>query len=236
MGPTPRLRPPRNTKLNKIDIVSEGNQFTGEISVTGGARIGIVNATWPLAKLVASGAGLRLTSVFDTYDFGPRDVVSIERHGSIPFFGNGIRIEHSRPDYPAKVIFWCFGNPDELIARIRETGFSPIAPATSLIRSRGLAFRWSAVLLFILIWNGLFFLADPRPTLGKDRTGILTLIPLVFAFLAGWSTKRSAALQKIVLKDGRSVNEVKSFLSLIQMVSALLLIIFKILVVTGALS
>jgi hypothetical protein len=216
--------------------VSGANQVTGEISVIGGARIGIVNATWPFARLVATAAGLRVTSVFDTYDFRPSDVVSLERYGSIPFFGNGIRIAHSRPDYPAKIVFWCLSNPEELIARIRETGFAPIAPANSRIRSRGLAFRWSAVLLFILFWNGLFFLNNPKPYLPGNKPGILTLAPLAFAFLIGWGTKTSPELQKMVLKDGRSVNEVRSFLSLLQMVSGLLLIVFTILLVAGALS
>jgi hypothetical protein len=49
----------------------------GEISVTGGARIGFVNATWPLAKIVASPRGLRLTCALDTYSFLPSEVVSL---------------------------------------------------------------------------------------------------------------------------------------------------------------
>ena len=215
--------------------VLAANQFTREISVIGGARIGIVNATWPFARLVATSTGLSVTTLLDPYDFRPSDVVSLERYGSLPLFSNGIRIVHSRPDYPAKVIFWCFGNPDQLIARIRETGFMPIAPANSRIRSRGLAFRWSAVLLFILFWIALFFLNNPKPYLPGNQPGILTLASLAFAFLISWGIKRSPELQKMVLKDGRSVNEVRSFLSLLQMVSGLLLIVFTILLATGAL-
>lgn len=206
-----------------------------EIRVTGGARIGIVNATWPLAKLVASRTGLRLASVIDTYEFRPSDVVSLERYGSIPLFYNGIRIAHSRADYPAKVIFWCFGNPNDLIAKIRETGFLPSAPASSQIQSRGIAFRWAFVLFFILAWNGLFFLNRPSPSAPGDKPGVLTLAPLAFAFLISWGAKRSVKLQQVVLKDGRSVNEVRSFLSLIQTVTAILLVVFIILLLTGVL-
>ena len=226
----------KDQSRDKMVPMSGANQFTTEISVIGGARIGIVNATWPLARLAATATELKVTSVFDTYDFRPSDVVSLERYGSIPFLGNGIRIAYARPDYPAKVVFWCLGNPDKLLARILETGFSPIAPDNSQIQSRGLAFRWSAALLFILFWNGLFFLNNPNPYLPGNKPGILTLVPLAFAFLTGWGIKRSPELQKMVLKEGRSVNEVRSFLSLLQIVSGLLLIVFTIFLFTGALS
>ena len=212
------------------------NPCMGEIIVTGGARIGFVNATWPFAKLVASPMGLRLSCALDTYDFMPSEVVSLERYGSIPVFSNGVRIAHARSEYPSKIIFWCFGSPDALITRIRETGFMPTAPASSEIQSRGVPFRWASVLAFILIWNGLFFLINAVRHGSMNKPGAFTLAPLLFAFLIGWGTKRSVKLQKIILKDGRSVNEIKSFLSLIQTVSALLLVVFAVLLFTGALS
>lgn len=208
----------------------------GEISVTGGARIGFVNATWPFAKLEASPTRLRLTCTLDTYDFMPGEVVLLERCGSIPFFSSGVRIAHVRSDYPAKIIFWCLGNPDALIARIRETGFMPAGPGSSEIQSRGFPFRWAAVVAVILIWNGLFLLIDAAPHASANKPGAFTLAPLLFAFLLGWGTKRSAKLQKMILRDGRSVNEIKSLLSLIQTVAALLLAVFAVLLFTGALS
>jgi hypothetical protein len=144
----------------------------GEITVTGGARIGIVNATWPFAKLSASPVRLRLTCVLDSYDFEPRDVVSLERYGSIPLFSNGIRILHARADYPSKIIFWCMGNPEELNNRIREAGFMPTAPASSEIRWRGIPFRWAWILLFIVVWSGLFLLNGAVPHGSKNQPGI----------------------------------------------------------------
>jgi hypothetical protein len=208
----------------------------GEITVTGGARIGIVNATWPLAKLSASPVLLRLICLMDTYDFESRDVVSLERYGSIPFFRNGVRILHGRADYPSKIIFWCFGNPEELIIRIREAGFLPTAPASSEIRWRGIPFRWAAILFFIVVWNGSFLLNGAIPHGSRNQPGVFILAPLLFAFLASWGIKRSPTLQNMVLNDGRSINEVKGFLSLLPTVSAFLLVVFAALLFTGAIS
>jgi hypothetical protein len=203
-----------------------------EISVRGGARIGWVNASWPLAKLVASASRLRLTSVLDTYDFLPSDVVSIERYGLIPFFASGVRIAHARSDYPSKIIFWYLGNPEALIEQIRGTGFSPTAPASSERKWRGFPIRWTAVLLFILTWNGLFLLDAVVPRRLVNRPGLFTLIPLLLAFLVCWGTKTSPRLQKMILRDGHSVNEIKASLSLVQTVSGILLVIFAVLVLT----
>jgi hypothetical protein len=143
---------------------------------------------------------------------------------------------HARADYPSKIIFWCFGNPEELINRIREAGFLPSAPASSEIRWRGIPFRWASVLFFIVVWNGLFLLNGAVTHHSTNQPGIFTLAPLLFAFSAGWGIKRSPALQKVVLSAGHSINEVKGFLSLIQVVSAFLLVVFAVLLFTGAIS
>lgn len=203
-----------------------------EISITGGARIGWVNATWPLARLVASATRLRLISVLGTYDFLPRDVVSLERYGSIPFFASGVRIAHAHSDYPSKIIFWYLGNPETLIEQIRGVGFLPAAPPSSETKWRGIPVRWTAILLFILIWNGLFLLDGAVRHSFVSQPGLFTLIPLLLAFLVCWGTKTSPRLQKMILRDGRSVNEIKAHLSLIQTVSGILLGIFAVLVLT----
>jgi len=121
-----------------------------EINVIGGARIGIVNATWPFARLAVSPVQLKLTCVLDCYEFLPKDVVSLRPYGALPFFYSGIRILHARRDYPSKIIFWCPSNPETLISEIRDAGFLPTAPAGSEIRWRGIPLRWSAIILFIL--------------------------------------------------------------------------------------
>lgn len=84
--------------------------------------------------------------------------------------------------------------------------------------------RWTALVLLVLIWNGLFLPmgAFARPPI------FLALIPLLGAFFVCWGIKTYPQLQKMILRDGRSVNEIKAFLSLIQTVSGFLTIIFGI--------
>ena len=35
-----------------------------------------------------------------------------------------MRIVHIDPNYPEKIIFWCFGNPERLIQQINNLGVS----------------------------------------------------------------------------------------------------------------
>jgi hypothetical protein len=206
----------------------------GEISVRGGARIGIVNATRPFAKPVVSPMGLRLTCVLDTYDFLPKDVVSLKPYAGLPLFYSGIRITHARSDYSSKMILWCPGNPEKLIRSIRDTGFLPSAPASSEIRWRGIPLRWSPIVLFILIWNGKFLIQNILPHASRNQSSLFALVPLLFAFGVCWGAKRPSEVQEGILRKGRSAHEIKSCLSLIQTVCARLLAIFTILFFSGA--
>ena len=114
-----------------------------EVSFRGGARVGWVNASWPLAKLTASHDRLVVTSL-GTYEFTPDQVQAIERYGSIPILAWGLRIRHNRTDYPENVIFWCMGSRDRVLAQIEQTGFTPKAQASST-RARGFPIRWTVV-------------------------------------------------------------------------------------------
>ncbi len=96
--------------------------------MTGGARIGWVNATWPFAKLSASAQQLSVSgSLIGRYNFSPDQVAALEPYGSISVLGTGVRIVHTVQSYPEKIIFWCFGSPKRLIERITNLGFRPSA-------------------------------------------------------------------------------------------------------------
>jgi hypothetical protein len=199
-----------------------------ELSILGGVRIGWVNASWPLARLFASATRLKLSGLLGTYDFLSSDVVSLERYGSIPILYSGVRIVHVRSDYPAKIIFWNLGRSEKLISKIKEIGFSPTAPASRTAR-RSFPMRWTAILVFLVAWNGLFVLGGYFHT-----KNFIAPLALSLTFLVCLGTRMLPSLQRMVLRDGHSVNEIESVLLLIQTVSGLLLAIFALMLFAGS--
>ena len=93
-----------------------------EIKETGGARIGMANATWPFATLKVTKDKLELNaSIIGNLVFKPSDIISIEPHSS--FISSGLKINHRVSNYKNLVIFWTFGNVNSLILKIEQTGF-----------------------------------------------------------------------------------------------------------------
>jgi hypothetical protein len=78
-------------------------------SQIGGARLGLFNATWPLAKLAASSEELRLSVLGIKFIFPKASITRISKYKK--FFSNGLRIEHSNPRAPQFIVFWTFDLP-----------------------------------------------------------------------------------------------------------------------------
>jgi hypothetical protein len=94
------------------------------IDSTGGARIGIINASFPFAHLMVTSQTLTLKVAWvGEYSFAPNQIISIEKYGVIPFLGWGIRIHHKISYFPPKIVFGCLSNPKSLIRKIRKVGF-----------------------------------------------------------------------------------------------------------------
>jgi hypothetical protein len=97
-----------------------------DLRIVGGMRVGWRRASWPLATLSVSASNLSLSGILiGSYSFSPDQVVALEPYGWIPLFGRGIRIVHSRTDYPAKVLFSNFSTPAQLLESIQRAGFVP---------------------------------------------------------------------------------------------------------------
>lgn len=98
-------------------------EIMNKVTKIGGIRIGMMNATWPFAKLVVSPGGLRLITITGKYVFQKEDVNEIENVVYVPIIAQGIKIRHTIPEYNKLIIFWTLGNPQKLIGKIKETGF-----------------------------------------------------------------------------------------------------------------
>lgn len=80
---------------------------------TGGARWGVINATWPFGSLRASREKIlievrvmRVTLV--RFEFRCDQIVSIQEFRGL--INTGMRIRHTILEYPNSIIFWTF-NP-----------------------------------------------------------------------------------------------------------------------------
>lgn len=192
----------------------------------------MLNASWPFARLTARSGTLEISVRLSGGDhlFTPDTVVSITRHTVIPILGWGVQIQHCHPEYPARFIFWSFGNPDALLAGIRESGFIPRAPAASIPLHRGFALRWQAIVAAVLAWNGLFFLdmflqGKTFPTVGPF---ILSAVGL--AFIASIAAIRMTSFQRLILKPDRRIDEIRPLLNLLIWVAGFLFVGFASLV------
>lgn len=200
-----------------------------EIEETGGANIGFGRATWPFAKLLVNKNELQLNaSIIGNVYFRPSDVISIEP--SSLFSGAGIKINHRVNAYSSKIIFLTSGSHD-LIKRINDTGFlnnpDPI-PAEVEARivkyqsSGSFPMKWSAVIIFVIIWNSLFF-GDQLGYFGHINSnvaiGLGAQLALAFAFLFALTILLSEPFSTLVLKDGRNVTEIRPFLFFLMLIA-----------------
>lgn len=196
------------------------------LEMRGGARIGWVNATGPLAKLSVSAQQLSISGfLLGDYKFSPDQVVALEPHGFIPVLGTGIRIVHTVSNYPQKIVFWCSKSPKQLIEQIISLGFRPSASAELICRNHGMPFRWSFVIILVAIWNGLFFLDESVPWKEPELPGPFSLLALGVLFLTSFALDNSDQFQKWFLKPGRSIDEVRAVVRLVLFISAIMFII-----------
>jgi hypothetical protein len=208
---------------------------------TGGARIGFVNYTWPLATLTVSADTLTLrTTMFglfgETYTFSKDQVTSIDRYRMLPLIGDGIRITHTVADYPRKIIFWC--RPSTVLNGIASAGFSSSASPSQVTPRqvrRGLPFRWPPVIALVAVWNLLIaceiFSVSTRP----PSPGLFLLLAVLIVFVASVASLRFPSVQRFWMKPDRHFGEIKPFVSLLALVTGFISLGFAISLVASAL-
>lgn len=219
----------QNTENNRITCWVSKYMESEMISITGGARIGWVNATWPFAKLNVQKNKIEINAtIIGKYSFTQDQVISIKKHTTIPLLGWGIQIIHNVSEYPKKIIFWTLKNPNSTITKIQKTGFLPKADPMTIPPNIGIPVKWQAIVFIIALWNALLFTDMGGFPPENFNPGLFTLLAVCLLFAGSISIWKLSWLKRLILKQGRSPNEIKAFLNLISLVSGLLLVIMSI--------
>ena len=175
--------------------------------------MGFVRA--PFARLMASAEQLCVRSMVGTYRFSPDEVVELEADG-----WSDVRIVHTNPDYPRKMIFSTWDRSKNLIGRIKEAGFLPSGTSASIPQRNGIPVRWSFIIVVTIILYAL-----PMADRVRDaRPGLREFLDLGLLFAGAMILPWSSRLQFLVLKPRRLVGEIRPMLILMRTISGLLLV------------
>ena len=212
-------------------MITTNEKFT----LTGGARIGRANASFPFAELTVDKEILKINaSIIGSLIFQAKDIISIQPHTAFPVIGNGIKIKHSVENYQSEVIFWTFKNPSVVINEIEKTGFlqnndSQISHADLEITRKqnegGFPIRKSVGIIFVVVWN-LFFLFDIITFFLQGKTegtplGIGVSIALGLLFVSSILTLLSDKFRSIILKENKHFDDIKKFTYLAAFISGI---------------
>ena len=208
-----------------------------EVKETGGARIGLANATWPFATLIVNNDELRLSAgIIGSVRFKAGDIISIVPY--LGFLSKGIKINHKIPSYPSHIVFWTFSNPKELVKKIDQTGFlSNEIPMSkemennfAKLQSQGrFPIKTSAAIFIVVIWN-ILFLTDfrnfsfPPKTMEGLFPGYGVQFALGFMLLTCILLLVFEPVRRLILKDGHTIGEIRNFIFLIMLICGLMLI------------
>lgn len=196
-----------------------------ELKATGGARIGMANATWPFATLTVNKDKLELNAtILGNFVFRPTDIISIEAYTTMPVVGKGIRIHHRVNNYNSKIIFWTFGSPSALIESIHQTGFLNSSSPRSIEFDEEISFAQSkggfpiktaAAVIIVIIWNVLFMMDFIRLFDKKSEgspLGLGSQLAMGFIFLTCVLLLISSPFRRLILKEGRTIKDIKKFI------------------------
>jgi hypothetical protein len=207
-----------------------------EVKETGGARIGMANATWPFATLTVNREKLQLNAtILGNLIFRPGDIISIVPYSR--FISRGIKINHKVPKYNHNIIFWTFGNPHEIIKKIEQTGFlnntTPITgdfgESMTKAQSQGsFPLKITAAIAIVVIWNVLL-LIDFQDFFGENKAGPYlgdgAQLASGFLLLICILLLTVEPVRRLILKEGRTISDIKKFIYFLMFISGFMLLI-----------
>ena len=208
-----------------------------EYTKTGGARIGLFNASWPFATLKVSQKKLEINAtIIGNLVFRPKDIISIEPYGLIPIIGQGIKVNHRVNKYNSKIIFWTMGNPHNVINEIEKIGFlgnsSPISDNLEneihQTQSRGgFPIKTPAAIAIVVIWNLRFsidFIRIFRNGLEGPTLGVGAKLAIGFIFTTSVLLLTSNFAKRLILKEGQKIDDIKKFIYFLMFICGFLFI------------
>lgn len=211
-----------------------------KFTLTGGARIGMANASYPFANLYVDKNVLKIdASIVGNLVFQPKDIIELKPHMAFPVIGNGIKVIHRIEKYNSEVIFWTLKDPKTVIREIEKTGFlentnSNLTDDDLEILQRqnqgGFPIKKPVVIFFVVVWN-LLFLSAIIPVFlhpeGKGfQFGIGINVALGLVFITSVLMVISKGFSKLILKEGRDFNDIKKFIYFLIILTGMLFVSF----------
>ncbi|MGB6034935.1 MAG: hypothetical protein WBG42_01620 [Cryomorphaceae bacterium] len=206
-----------------------------ELKLKGGAKIGMWSSSYPFAHLKVNKDRLELNaSMIGNLVFQPSDIVDLEPSSGFSLIGGRIRIRHNVADYKEKVIFYSMKEPKEVIGLIKKTGFrfgtssienTPSKEIQDRQKSGGFPVKIGFAVFFIVLWNVLF-LIDLLPFFFGQSEGFpigkYSISALAILFLSSILSLVSNGFRAMILKEGRNLNDIKSFAIFSALISGVL--------------
>lgn len=187
------------------------------LQFTGGAKVGWTKISYPFAKLFVAPSFINLHVGFITfkedYLFSPDDIISLEKFVVIPYVAWGIKINHTISDYPEKVIFWSFKNPDDLLKQITSFGFQAKANPSTFVKRVGSPIH-GFVLLTIVMLGYAAFTKDAKPA--HETIGLFSSIYIISLFAFVFLADKINFIKSLIVKPNRNLNELGPLLKAMQ--------------------
>ncbi|HEY9909799.1 MAG TPA: hypothetical protein V6D18_19585 [Thermosynechococcaceae cyanobacterium] len=196
------------------------------IQFIGSASFGTIRTTAPLAILSADASLLTLKVGFTSYYFYSHQVIALE---CISRFT--VHIVHTIKDYPDDILFSTSKNSQQLVGEIYQTGFVPSGQACKKMEARGSPVREWLVVLFLGWWPIQFWVTSKYPELSQFMP--LPILTFAGILIICVSLLASRNVQMLILKSGRSVQEIKPVIYLIIFLSVGFLLIMLHMLVSG---
>lgn len=194
-----------------------------QIKETGGVKIGLFRASWPLASIAIDTYKMEINaSIRGKFVFDKTDIVSITTETSL--FKSGLRIKHRVGQYNNDIVFFPKTSAAILLGQIHQLGFLDLSCKTpngiemeikALQEKSGFPIKIPMAIGIVVAWN-LLFLADFLDVFSNKSehsfTGIGMSLALAMVFIIALLLLISDFVRGIILKDGVDIKSIKTFL------------------------